>query len=124
MAVTHVAFDFRARNEGGDGVDDDDVEGAGADEHVHDFQGLLAGVRLGDQERVGVDAELGGVFGIEGVLGVDEGGDAAVALRVGDGVRARPWSYRRIPDRRFPRCGRGAGRQFPGRRPVRWSRSE
>ncbi len=62
VAVAHLAFDFRAGHQGGHGVDDDDVEGAGADQHVHDFQGLLAGVRLGDQERVGVDAELGGVL--------------------------------------------------------------
>ena len=38
-------------------------------------------------EGVGVDAQLGGVFRVEGVLGVDEGGDAALALGVGDGVQ-------------------------------------
>src|SRR6478735_103016 len=87
VAVAHVAFDFRAGNEGGHGVDDDDVKGAGPDKHVHDFQRLLAGVRLGDQERVGVDAQLGGIFRIEGVLGVDEGGNAALALGIGNRVQ-------------------------------------
>ena len=48
---------------------------------------LLAGVRLGDEEGVGVDAELGGVLRVEGVLGVDEGSDAALALRVGHGMQ-------------------------------------
>ena len=34
-------------------------------------------VGLGDEEVVDVDAELFGVAGVEGVLGVDEGGQAA-----------------------------------------------
>ena len=37
-------------------VDDDDVERAGADQHVGDLERLLAGVRLGDEQGVGVDA--------------------------------------------------------------------
>ena len=87
VAVAHLAFDFGAGHQRGHGVDDDDVQRAGADQHVHDFERLLAGVRLGDEERVGVDAELGGVFRVERVLGVDEGGDAALALGVGHGVQ-------------------------------------
>jgi hypothetical protein len=67
--------------------DDDDVDRAGADQHVHDLERLLAGVRLGHEQRVGVDAELLGVVGVEGVLGVDERRDAALPLRVRDGVQ-------------------------------------
>ena len=52
-------------------------ERAGADQHVGDLERLLTGVGLGDQQRVGVDAEGLGVVGVERVLGVDEGGDAA-----------------------------------------------
>ena len=52
-----------------------------------DLERLLAGVGLRDQQLVGVDAELLGVDGIERVLGVDEGGDAAQALRLGDDVQ-------------------------------------
>ena len=39
--VTHIAFDFGARHERGHRVDDDDVDGAGADQMSH-FQRLLA----------------------------------------------------------------------------------
>jgi hypothetical protein len=58
VAVAHLALDLGAGDKGGDGVDDDDVHGAGADEGVGDLQGLLAGVGLGDVELVDVDAAL------------------------------------------------------------------
>ena len=87
VAVAHLALDLGARHERGDGVDDDDVEGAGADQHVGDLERLLAGVGLRDQQRVGVDAELLGVLRVERVLGVDERRDAAGGLRVGDRVQ-------------------------------------
>ena len=87
VAVAHLALDLGPGHQGRDRVDDDDVEGAGADQHVGDLERLLAGVGLGDEQRVGVDAELLGVLGVERVLGVDERGDAAGLLRVGDRVQ-------------------------------------
>ena len=57
MAVAHLALDLGARHQRGDRVDDDQVERAGADQHVGDLERLLTGVGLGDQQRVGVDAE-------------------------------------------------------------------
>src|SRR3954469_8050553 len=44
VAVTHLALDLGAGHERRDRVDDDDVERAGADEHVGDLQRLLTGV--------------------------------------------------------------------------------
>ena len=44
--VAHLALELGARHERGDRVDDDDVDGAAADEHVADLERLLAGVRL------------------------------------------------------------------------------
>ena len=76
-----------ARHECGDGVDDDDVERTGADQHVGDLEGLLTGVRLRDQQRVDVDTEALRVLGIEGVLRVDERRDAAGLLRTRDRVQ-------------------------------------
>ena len=87
VTVAHLALDLRLRYECGHRVDDDDVDGARPDQHVGDFQRLLAGVRLGDEQRVGVDAQLLGVIGVERVLGVDERGDAAALLRVRDRVQ-------------------------------------
>ena len=71
---------FRSR----DRVDDDDVDRARAHQHVGDFEGLLAGVRLRDEQVVDVDAEFFGIHRVEGVLGIDERGGAAVALDFGD----------------------------------------
>ena len=87
VAVAHLALDLGLGHQGGDRVDDDDVDRAGADQHVGDLERLLAGVGLRDEQGVGVDAELLGVLGVERVLGVDERGDAARALGVGDGVQ-------------------------------------
>jgi hypothetical protein len=70
-----------------DRVDDDDVQRAGPDEHVGDLQRLLPGVRLGHEQRVGVDAERLGVRRVERVLRVDERRDAAGRLRLRDGVQ-------------------------------------
>ena len=45
-------------------------------------------VGLRDQQVVDVHAELAGVGGVEGVLGVDKGGQAAGLLRLGDDLQA------------------------------------
>ncbi len=87
MAVAHLALDLGARHQRGHRVDDQDVQRAGADQHVGDLQRLLTGVGLGDQQRVGVHAELLGVVRIQRVLGVDERRDAAGGLGVGDRVQ-------------------------------------
>ena len=89
LLVAHRAFDLGLRHERGDGVDDDDVDGVGAHEHLGDVEGLLAAVGLGDEEVVEVDAEFFGVGRVEGVFGVDEGRDAAGALGAGYGVQAQ-----------------------------------
>ena len=59
--------------------DDDHVDGAAADQHLDDLQRLLAGVRLGDQQLLGANPDPARVLGVEGVLGVDEGGDPSPA---------------------------------------------
>jgi len=45
VAVAHFAFDFGFRGEGGDGVDDDDIDGAGAHEGFGDIERLFAVIR-------------------------------------------------------------------------------
>ena len=62
------------------------VDRARADEHVGDLERLLARVGLGDEQLVDVDADGPGVDRVHGVLGVDVGADAAVALRLGHHV--------------------------------------
>ena len=84
LRLAHLALDLGLGHEGRDRVDDDHVDRAGADEHLGDLEGLLAVVGLGDEQVVGVDAELLGVLGVERVLGVDEGREAAGLLGLGD----------------------------------------
>ena len=80
LRLAHLAFDFGLGRERRDRVDDDEVDRVGAHQHVGDFERLLTGVRLRDQQFVDVDAELLGVRRIERMLGVDEGGGAAQLL--------------------------------------------
>ncbi len=87
LHVAHLAFELGARHQRGDRIDHQHVDRAGAHQRVGDFQRLLAGVRLRDQQVVDIDAELAGIDRIERVLGVDEGADAAELLGFGDGVQ-------------------------------------
>ena len=94
-----------------------------AHQGVGDLERLLAGVGLRDQQLVDVDAELSGVAGIERVLGVDEGADAARLLRLGDAVQGERGLARGFRARRSRRCGRAAGRRRRARgrgRASRW----
>jgi hypothetical protein len=50
-------------------------------------EGILAGVRLGNEQVLDVDPQLLAVGGVEGVLGVDEGTHPAQTLGFGDDVR-------------------------------------
>ena len=87
VRVAHLAFDLGPRHQGRHRVDDQDVDGAAAHQHVGDLERLLAGVGLGDEQLVAVDAELLGIDGVERVLGVDEGRDAVQPLGFGDRVQ-------------------------------------
>src|SRR5215831_19054006 len=99
MAVPHLALDLGPGHQRGDRVDDDHVHRGGADQHVGDLQRLLAGVGLGDEQPIGVHAQLPGVVRVERVLGVDEGGDPAGLLRACgrvQGHRCLPASFRAV----------------------------
>ena len=122
VAVAHLALDLGARHERRDRVDDDDVDRAGADQHVGDLERLLTGVGLADQQGVGVDAELLGVLRVEGVLGVDERRDAAGASGRWPPRAGPPWSCRRTPGRRSRRRGRAGDRRCRARRRGRSTR--
>ena len=80
MGVPHIPFNFRFGHQSCYGVDDDDVDGTAADQGVADFQGLFAGIRLGNQQVVHVHAQMTGIFRIQGMLCIDEGSVAAPFL--------------------------------------------
>ena len=85
--VPYLPFDLGLGNQGRHRVDDHDVDGARTHEHIADFQSLLAVVRLGNQHVVDVDAQARRVHGIERMLGIDEGDDAAERLGLGDDLQ-------------------------------------
>ena len=96
LAVTHIAFDLGLRHQRRHRIDDDDVKSPGTNEHVGDFQRLLPVVRLRNDERIGIDAQVARIHGIKGVLGVDERGHATVLLRVGDHMQRQRGLARRL----------------------------
>ena len=87
MRVAHLTFDLSPRDERGDRVHDDHVEGTGANEGVGDLEGLLAVVGLGEVEVLKVYADGLGVCRVEGVLCVDKGGETTGLLGLGNDVQ-------------------------------------
>jgi hypothetical protein len=83
ISPSSSAFGTKGRHR----IDHQHVDRAGAHQRVADFQRLLAGVGLRDQEFVDVDAELSGIDRIERVFGIDEGADAALLLALGHRVQ-------------------------------------
>ena len=96
VGVAHLPLDLGPGHEGGHRVDHDHVERARPDQHVGDLEALLPGVGLGDQQVVDVDADGLGVHRIHGVLGVDVGAGAAVALGLGHHVHGQGGLPRRL----------------------------
>jgi len=94
VGIPHLPLDLGLRNEGGNGVDGNDVERAGADEELRDLERLFARVGLGDEKLVDVHPDAACVLRIHRMLGIDECADAAAALRFCHDV---------VHQRRFPR---------------------
>ena len=89
MRIADLAFEFLLRDQGRHRVDHDDVDGVRLDQHFSDVHGLFAAARLTDQERFQLNADFFGPGGVEGMFGVDEGGDAAVALGMGHDMQGQ-----------------------------------
>ena len=119
----HLALDFGAGRQGGDGVDDHDVHGPRTDQGVHDLQRLLAGVRLRHQKIVQIDAQLLGVNRIQRVFGIDEGGDPAPSSAPRRPCAGPGWSCPTIQGRTPRSPARPAGRRCPAPCPDPASRS-
>ncbi|CFE81860.1 Uncharacterised protein [Mycobacterium tuberculosis] len=96
MAVAHLAFELRARHQRRHRVDHHDVKRTRADQHVGDLECLFPGVRLADQQRIGVDTELLGIVRIQRVLGVDERRNTTGGLSVGHRVQRHGGLTRRL----------------------------
>src|SRR6185369_4964973 len=81
VGVTHLAFDFRFRNERCDRVYNQNIYGSAPDEGLGYLKRLLSGVGLGNEQVVGLYAEFPGITYVESMLGIDKSGNAAQLLR-------------------------------------------
>ena len=82
--VAHFAFQLGPGCECGHRVDDDQIHRARAHQAVNDFQRLLAGIGLADQQVLQVDAQLLCVLDVQRVLSVHKSALAALALHFGN----------------------------------------
>ncbi len=89
VGIPHFAFDLGSRHQRRHRIDDQHIDGTAADQHVGNLQRLFAGVRLGNQQVVAIDAQFPGIYGVQGVLGIDKGGDAALPLGLGHGMQGQ-----------------------------------
>ena len=96
MGVAHLPLDLGPWGQRRHRVDDHHVERPGAHEHVGDLERLLAGVGLGDQQLVDVDADGLGVHRVHRVLGVDVRAHPTVALGLGHDVHGQGRLARRL----------------------------
>ena len=96
MTIAHLTFNFRLRGKGSYGVNDDDVNCAGAHQHIGNLQGLLTGIWLGNQEVIGIHAKQACILWVERVLGVNKRGNAAVLLCRCNGVQRNSGLTRRL----------------------------
>src|ERR1022692_3648795 len=94
--VAHLAVELGLGHEGGNRVHDDDIDAVGAYERLHDVEGVLAAVGLGHEQVVELHAHHARIFRVESVLHVDECGQSALALALGDHAQAEGGLTRRL----------------------------
>ena len=86
MGVAHIALDLRTWNKSRNGVDDYNIDSARTGQSFGYLERLLAVVRLRDEKRIDINAEIRGIHGIERVLGIDKRSLAAHSLSLGDNM--------------------------------------
>ena len=87
--IAHLAFDFGTGRERGNRVDHQHIDGTGTHQRIGDLQRLLARIGLRDQEVFEINTKLAGINRIERMLSIDEGANAALLLRLGNGVQGK-----------------------------------
>ena len=96
VVVAHVAFNLLFGGKGSYGVDYKDVDGRRTDKLIGYFESLFAVVGLRNPKVGHVYAKLFGIETVEGVLGIDKGGNATSLLCFGNGVNGECGFTRRF----------------------------
>ena len=96
IVVAHVAFNLLLGCKCRHRVDNKDVDGRRTDKLVGYFESLFAVVRLRNPKVGHVYTKFFGIETVEGVLGIDKGGNAASLLRLGNGVDGECGFTRRL----------------------------
>ena len=86
LRVAHLAVDFGLGGQRRHRVDNNDVDGTGANQIVGNLESLLAVVGLGDKQIVDIHTEFFGIETVEGMLGIDKGGNTSLFLTFGNGM--------------------------------------
>lgn len=73
VLVAHFAFQFGFGDKRGNRIDNQDVDSAGADQRIGNFERLFAGIGLGNQQIFKVNADFFGISGVKGMFGVNKG---------------------------------------------------
>ena len=89
QGVAHIPLNLRPWHERRHGVNNDQVYSATTHQHLGDFQRLLAGIRLRDQQVLNVHTTGTGPHRVERVLCINKGGNPTGLLRRGDGVQCQ-----------------------------------
>ena len=89
MMVTHLTFKLGPRHQGRHTVDHQHIDGAGAHQRISDFQRLLTGIRLRDQQFFNINAELLGITRIKRMFRINESTGAAGFLRLRHRVQGK-----------------------------------
>ena len=87
--IADLALDFCSGNQCRDGVDDDAVDCTRANEHIADFERLLAKIGLGDKDVIDIHAKSSRIDRIERMFRVDERHDTAECLRLGEDLQRK-----------------------------------
>ena len=87
MSVSHISLDLCLRYQRCDRVDDNDINGTAAGQHITDFQRLLSRILLGNQELLNPDAQILRIDRVQGMLRIDEGSLPPGLLRLRNHVQ-------------------------------------
>ena len=82
MRITHIAVNLGAGNESRYRVDYNDINSAGTNQHIHNFECLFPSIGLRYQEGIGVNAEFGSIDRIECMFSINKRRDTARFLHI------------------------------------------